>query len=741
MVSEPDKFASPALKRATVKPLSRNEVASPLKLGQMVLTDELLQTTVLDPLNRKIAKTREARRGDHHLGQVDINTFWQYITTQATGGPKKSAKAYSAQNKDERFKERQKASLGQQRFQVIHSHLGDIEFDVQLISNTIINNVRDLFDPANYTTVDETLLAYAGLDMIAQMIQVFIPRKPHPFGTLFHGAVMLVRHSKLPILVGWEWRYKKQKLTPTAALKKLVISIAEWNAKSVVPLTVLCDSGFQAHEVLSICDQLNIQAICSVSGAANSPYRFEYNLASDDLIHMHSRSFLSNGTFFQSRVVGDKPTVVATNFYVPTQSSAPKALETRERAIKLAQLLGDSFDLAWFRNAYPALPAGILSKYDIACFLCAEDVGYPEGTKDNINLLTQDSFNGMLKWQLDGLASSLKIKDPSGTVPQLIEKILTAVKQSQDIQSKVDDLSNGMPVENFTKLKMELDDIRGSPTTCPAPMVLRYCELFNGQDRVNRTFYNNVDLSKDKTLNGIQLHNMLWNALYNAYVAWIELVSESPHLYVEKYHIDPTKLIHDQISLGNWLNMLHEERHSVGLKRKCSRPTLESLLATPSRMDITTTTSNQVTSSARTPPSVKRSKSRLVENTLERHSLRLAGNSPPPTPLMNATPTRNIITSQVRTTHAIEQEEEQPTQNVKRSLFKEFDAITHSNDVTISSRKRQSPYRKEDFDSSKVSKQADTHVHPKQTHINALLRPKPRLSPDSFVNMMVDPVH
>lgn len=712
----------------------RNGPLTPLTIARMILTGELLVTALLDPLNRKLAETRERVGHSHHLGEVNINTLWQYITTDAAAETNSEEKPYATLTKMEKLAEMEKRDLGKKRYQVIHSHLGQIEYDLELITSVICKNAQALFEPSSYATVDESVLAYAGEDMIAQMIQVFIPRKPHPFGILFHGAVMLASHSCLPILVDWEWRHKDSKLAPTAALKKLVTRTAAWNASCHTPLTVICDSGFSAPAVLTMGQDLNVTVIASVRGGPTAPYRLEYDLASENLLNSQTRTILSDGVMFQARIRGGKPTVVATAHYKPDEGDAPKAHLTREKAIAMAQLLDGTWELADFLAFCPALPSTARSKYDIACFLCGEDVAFPPKTKDQLKLLTPASMKGMKKWQLDELVKKLKIKDTGGTVQELIEKIAAHAEHPKSPNEIVDEACKGLPYAVLASLKEDIAQMRGPPSHGPVPMVEKYCELFNGEDRVNRTFYRSFNLKKHKNLNVIQLHDMIWNALYNAYVAFIETASEDPQNYVLNYHVDPKRPINNQISLADFMKLLHKERHEAGLQRKCSRPTDASKAAVIPRLNVTDYMPSRNVTVTYTPPSNKRSNSETVKSSLQLHSQRLGLCPSSPIKLPNATPT--VVILETQPAPAVPNEPE--SGHVRRSLHKEFEAIQGGSVRPSSGEKRSSPYRIVCPGASKVPKTSSTHKAPTRCGKNLTSKIVERPSRESYEAMLVD---
>jgi hypothetical protein len=79
-------------------------------------------------------------------------------------------------------------------------------------------------------------------------IDIYIPRKPHPYGLLNYVGCMKLCYSHLPIVVDCQPRLPQSKKTAKEAL----ISIARRvQLHAIKPMLVIADSGFPAKKQFS----------------------------------------------------------------------------------------------------------------------------------------------------------------------------------------------------------------------------------------------------------------------------------------------------------------------------------------------------------------------------------------------------------------------------------------------------------------------------------------------------------
>lgn len=389
----------------------------------------------------------------------------------------------------------------------------------------------------------------AGLDMAKWKIAVFIPRKPHTYGLLFHGGAMFAFYSNLPFFVCWVFRWKDKKLTPTQAVQEQIPRVAAWNRKNGLPLTVVCDSGFATKQVLAICAEEHVCVVSSVGSSSSSGHQTEYQLITRGLLEGECRTFLSRGFLFQARMGDGRPTVIATNQFKPaTEALKEPGQYSRKEAILLA-----ASEEAWPRLSGGKSVKEYPSLYLRAKFLCGEDVAYPPGTAGDYTLITEKALGKLLQWQLVELWPQLpnKGKEMPKKVCELRKEIMKIVDG---------DIEDGEAVENP---EAEVDKIIGSPVF-QAPWVTEYCSQFNAEDRINRALYQNQDLSTHRDMQALVFHDLIWNGLWNCYVCFIEHMNKSPHLYQQKYALKlgpKSEAIHVQFPFVRFVLNWDLERH------------------------------------------------------------------------------------------------------------------------------------------------------------------------------------
>jgi hypothetical protein len=182
-VPDPSKLAAPpALRSEAHMPASR-EAMTPLKTMKLILTIEIADYWFINFMNVNLSRDRKpGSKSESH--DIDYNELWRFIghrlsvahpqfhnrTTKLDGttGHKHPLEQYP--------------HLGQKRYKRLRVALSGVGLHANDAANAICAQIRSLYFASNLLIIDETMLEYAGLDMICRCIDMFIERKPHPFG-------------------------------------------------------------------------------------------------------------------------------------------------------------------------------------------------------------------------------------------------------------------------------------------------------------------------------------------------------------------------------------------------------------------------------------------------------------------------------------------------------------------------------------------------------------------------------
>lgn len=548
---------------ATVVLKNRNTFVSPFEVVREVLPACFMKTALLLPINASFRQAPNQKR----KSPLSLDGLWHYVTSHFAAKVDMKDRG----NWDELEMDWKSLFVGKKRNSAIHAAFKDIQICEQIWVDTICANMRSLFSPGSFVTVDETVLAYTGQDMIDRKIQVFIPRKPHPFGALLHGACMVAQHSNLPFFVDWKLRWTGQIGTPTVALSEMTKRLVAWANQKLILLTVIADSGFATARILKDTSDSGAQVLASVSSSPSSGHHLDYQLATRGLLHGQCRTILSNGIVFQARMLDERPTVVATaaykRFVVPSEGSAASKVWSRDEAHAIA-----SYDRI-FSTICPDVQLPNDSLYARMCYLCGEDVAWPPGTRGKTSLLTKENMKKIYAPAIKELYSQLLPDAPSASLSKdsMIDAILNL--QSSETTPAKDSIEEETAHEaksSATQLELQLDRMTGPPTLA-CPLVDSYCAKFNAEDRANRAYYWNYDGTSHKEVKALLLHSLMFFAFWSAYVAWVELINENPGPYV---HLLPhaTTAVHLQITFPRFIAMVHEQRHREGSRLKNGAP-------------------------------------------------------------------------------------------------------------------------------------------------------------------------
>lgn len=483
------------------------------------LPNEPFDELYLRPMNQQMQIRHDnkgaARRP--HRGQVSRDQFWRFIlrymleNLQAKGRTKGQAAAV------ERLKAR---LLGQERAEEISASCNWTEAVIEKMHLDFNARVPLLVDLGSVFIIDETILAYFGLDAQLKEILRLFPKKPHDFGLLSYRATVRLHHTKGRIIVSILPITPGKNYTPTSA----ALAIMDLLARSVRhPPHFIMDSAFATEELFS--DVQSREGAVSLSLKENRAAGFGplYRMATADLPVGETRTYVVNDIVIQAQRKksasaksqedgsGHLHVVLSTGWHTPTShSSAIKRLGKLRKAQDLYLDWTES-QLRILLRFEPQL-GQFPSARDMIRERTGWDVLAPEADPSGSVRWTEEA---LMKLPNEILADILREQAP--TVPasgknktDLVHFILAARKKA------------GLRLDPAPKRKIQARDIVslreqiGSAPSPHSPVLDFYSAEYGAVDETNQEIYRSIALnchrSWTKLLGFSVLHALLMNA-------------------------------------------------------------------------------------------------------------------------------------------------------------------------------------------------------------------------------------
>ena len=209
-------------------------------------------------------------------------------------------------------------------------------------------------------TIDETVLAYFGLDARIMDILRLFPKKPHDFGLLSYRASVRLHYTKGRIIVAILPITPGQNYTPTSAALAIMDLLAD--AVRHVPHYVM-DSAFATEELFSEVQWREVAVSLSLKENRTAGFGPLYELVTEDLPLGETRTYAVNNVVIQAQNkksaksqgddTGHLHVVLSTGWRTPVSHST---------ALKR---VGEYKDVQDLYLAWPLSTLRILLKFDV----------------------------------------------------------------------------------------------------------------------------------------------------------------------------------------------------------------------------------------------------------------------------------------------------------------------------------------------------------------------------------------
>ena len=184
------------------------------------------------------------------------------------------------------------------RFEEISAACAWTAADVQKMHDDFNRRAMELFKIGVIVTIDETLLAYFGIDAKVQELLRLIPGKPHDFGLLGYRAVALLSHSRARAILVILPQLPSAKWTPTGAALRIMNLVREQQAGSA---HFVMDSAFATTELLDELRRLAAAVSLSLKSNRTAGFGALYDLATHGLAAGEVRTYSVDHYILQAR--------------------------------------------------------------------------------------------------------------------------------------------------------------------------------------------------------------------------------------------------------------------------------------------------------------------------------------------------------------------------------------------------------------------------------------------------------
>ena len=228
----------------------------------------------------------EARKS--HRGEVTLNEMWPYIMRHMLESLEAKGRI---KHRAAEVEELIHQLIGNERADEISPSCNWTELDVEKMHLDFNERVPLLISLGSVFTVDETVLAYFGLDARIMDILRLFPKKPHDFGLLGYRASVRIIVAILPITPG-------QNYTPTSAALAIMDLLAD--AVRHVPHYVM-DSAFATEELFSEVQWREVAVSLSLKENRTDGFGPLYELVTEDLPLGETRTSAVNNVVIQAQ--------------------------------------------------------------------------------------------------------------------------------------------------------------------------------------------------------------------------------------------------------------------------------------------------------------------------------------------------------------------------------------------------------------------------------------------------------
>jgi len=514
-ISKPQDFAVPAAEGAKLVSRFSHYDMSATELVHMVLSDEIITTFFVTPMNLSMErKNPDKHQRKHHQHAVSIDDIRRTIILHFVNElPAAKGEKKSTQKKLDSLPTLQTIN----RYEFIHPRLGTAATNREYLSYQIHLNICEIWRPGTDLVFDETMIPYSGRDMIFSGNQKFIPRKPHPFGLLFWGGATRASRCGLPFLFCWIPRYDTNKPTPTDAIIRGVRMGVSWAHQHGSLIRVVCDAGFSSASIIPICRSYNVDVTCSLSNNNRGPLPEVYDLVAEELTDYQCRTLLADGLIYSARISDSHLNVVVSTIAKVDYQRISAGKLAYKQAVALALLIPIDYFKFHFSD-----DLGLMgSCYEYGCALCGMDIALPKPNNEGIIVLSRLSLSKMFLPQLNWLCDKFGIHGTSVRKTEKVENIIQWLSKSVKQIPDSCRLILEAPHLYDSQISEARKPLRGDPTFS-APHVDYYTSVYFFQDHFNRAFFINNQTASCKKADGVLVYQILYNALYACYVAKLE---------------------------------------------------------------------------------------------------------------------------------------------------------------------------------------------------------------------------
>jgi hypothetical protein len=488
------------------------------ELVEGVLTDELLATFFVDPINTSIEDEKSQSQCEDyckpHLSPTSIDEIRRLIISHFLNElPKAKGKDTEVQQRLDRLP----PLLGRHRYEFLHPRVRVAAVNREELTFFLSKRIQEIWAPGSDLVVDETIVKFFGSDMIYSGNHMFIPHKPHPFGILLWGGATRASLSGLCFLFFWVPRYDDTKPTPTEAMRRIVRVAAGWAQKHAASIRVISDSAFRSSEMIPMCLGLGIDITASLSDNNKGPLPHIYDLVQLDMANGHCRTILADGLIYAcKKEEGHITTVVSTIVKVRRTARVNVRMP-----YKSAIIVASSNSLAALQSMYSAQLGRMESCYAYGCALAGVDIAFPEPNRQGDIVLSHDSLSKLAKIQLRWMAKKLGIHLGGRVKAEIFKEIKSWLFNPTHRLPESCLLVSDPPPLRESEIPQALKLLAGPPSS-ESPHIDYYNSIYSLQDHVNRNFYKNTLGGVSRRADAVLVYQILYHALSACFVATLE---------------------------------------------------------------------------------------------------------------------------------------------------------------------------------------------------------------------------
>jgi hypothetical protein len=190
---------------ATLLDLSRNSDYREVDFFQMILSDEFLEKHVVDPINDRLKESmkRTSKEWERKCKPTNVNKTKRFLIFYFL---ENFFRKRHIKNNTEKWESLRDGQLSKRRREILLSAFKPSIEHLIGFNKEFSNQIWKVFRGGSVLVVDESTYEYSGSDMREAGIDIYIPRKPHPYGLLDYVGYMKLCYSHLPIVVDCQFR-------------------------------------------------------------------------------------------------------------------------------------------------------------------------------------------------------------------------------------------------------------------------------------------------------------------------------------------------------------------------------------------------------------------------------------------------------------------------------------------------------------------------------------------------------